>query len=112
MSKRQRVALAVAGRPLILESGWIAKQAHGSVWAQYGDTVVLAGATAAKSQKPGLDFFPLTVEYQEKSYASGKFPGGFFKREGRPSEKATLTSRLIDRPLRPLFPKAFKYTPL
>ncbi|HIC05264.1 MAG TPA: polyribonucleotide nucleotidyltransferase [Nitrospirales bacterium] len=104
---KQRVELEVAGRPLILESGWIAKQAHGSVWARYGDTVVLAVATAAKSPKPGLDFFPLTVEYQEKSYAAGKFPGGFFKREGRPSEKATLTSRLIDRPLRPLFPKAF-----
>ncbi len=104
---RQKVELEVAGRPLILESGWIAKQAHGSVWARYGNTVVLAVATAAKAPKPGLDFFPLTVEYQEKSYAAGKFPGGFFKREGRPSEKATLTSRLIDRPLRPLFPKSF-----
>ena len=107
MNKRQKIEVEVAGRPLILESGWIAKQAHGSVWARYGDTVVLAVATAAKSPKPGLDFFPLTVEYQEKSYAAGKFPGGFFKREGRPSEKATLTSRLIDRPLRPLFPKSF-----
>tara|TARA_B100000315_G_scaffold260730_1_gene324566 strand:+ start:4104 stop:6212 length:2109 start_codon:yes stop_codon:yes gene_type:complete len=107
MNMRQKVELEVAGRPLILESGWIAKQAHGSVWARYGNTVVLAVATAAKAPKPGLDFFPLTVEYQEKSYAAGKFPGGFFKREGRPSEKATLTSRLIDRPLRPLFPKSF-----
>ena len=107
MEMRKKVELEVAGRPLILESGWIAKQAHGSVWARYADTVILAVATAAKAPKPGLDFFPLTVEYQEKSYAAGKFPGGFFKREGRPSEKATLTSRLIDRPLRPLFPKGF-----
>ena len=79
MNIKQKVELDVAGRPLVLESGWIAKQAHGSVWARYGDTVVLAVATATKTSKTGLDFFPLTVEYQEKSYAAGKFPGGFFK---------------------------------
>ncbi len=97
----------VRGRKLSLETGRIAKQADGAVVAQYGDTVVLATAVADKTAKEGLDFFPLTIDYQEKAYAAGKIPGGFFKREGRPSEKEILTSRLIDRPIRPLFPKGF-----
>jgi len=90
-----------------LETGEIARQASGAVVVNMNDTVVLATVVAAKSAKPGQDFFPLTVDYMEKSYAAGKIPGGFFKREGRPSEKETLTSRLIDRPLRPLFPEGF-----
>ena len=96
------------GRPLILESGRIARQADGAVLATYGDTTVLATVVADRSPKAGIDFFPLTVNYQEKSYAAGKIPGGYFKREGRPSEKETLVSRLIDRPIRPLFVKGFK----
>ena len=95
-------------RPLVIETGKIARQADGAVMVTYGDTTVLATAVAARQPKPGLDFFPLTVNYQEKTYAAGKIPGGFFKREGRPSEKETLTSRLIDRPIRPLFAKGFK----
>src|SRR5690349_24956509 len=91
-----------------LETGEIARQAHGAVLVRMDDTVVLAAVTAAKSAKPGQDFFPLTVDYAERTYAAGKIPGGFFKREGRPTEKETLTSRLIDRPIRPLFPDAFK----
>ncbi len=90
-----------------LETGEIARQAHGAVLCTMEDTVVLAAVTAAKEAKPGQDFFPLTVDYAEKTYAAGKIPGGFFKREGRPSEKETLTSRLIDRPIRPLFPDGF-----
>src|SRR3954454_1681823 len=90
---------------LTLETGEIARQSGGAVLVSLGDTVVLVTAVAAKQPKPGQDFFPLTVDYQEKTYAAGKMPGGFFKREGRPSEKETLTSRLIDRPLRPLFPE-------
>jgi polyribonucleotide nucleotidyltransferase len=90
-----------------LETGEIARQAHGSVICTMDDTVVLAAVTASKSAKPGQDFFPLTVDYAERTYAAGKIPGGFFKREGRPSEKETLTSRLIDRPIRPLFPDGF-----
>src|SRR6478609_3147450 len=91
------------GRKLVLESGHVARQADGAVLATLGETVVLATAVASKSVKPGQGFFPLTVNYQEKAFAAGKIPGGFFKREGRPSEKETLTSRLIDRPIRPLF---------
>ncbi|MCC5997146.1 MAG: polyribonucleotide nucleotidyltransferase [Oceanicaulis sp.] len=97
-----------AGRTLTLETGRMARQAHGAVLATYGETTVLATAVAMKEVKPGMDFFPLTVNYQEKYFAAGKIPGGFFKREGRPTEKETLTSRLIDRPIRPLFPKGFK----
>ena len=93
---------------MILEVGKVAKQADGAVWVQYGDTVVLVTAVAAKEPREGIDFFPLTVDYQEKAYAAGKIPGGFFKREGRPGDKETLISRLIDRPLRPLFPKTFR----
>jgi polyribonucleotide nucleotidyltransferase len=92
---------------LTLETGEISRQAAGAVVVSYGDTVVLVAVTAKRSVKEGQDFFPLTVDYQEKTYAAGRIPGGFFKREGRPSEKETLTARLIDRPLRPLFPDAF-----
>ncbi|MEO1651364.1 MAG: polyribonucleotide nucleotidyltransferase, partial [Pseudomonadota bacterium] len=103
-----RVEIDWGGRPLKLETGHIARQADGAVFAQYGETSVLATVVAAKSVKPGMDFFPLTVNYQEKAYAAGKVPGGFFKREGRPTEKETLTCRLIDRPIRPLFVEGFK----
>src|SRR6266849_3932967 len=96
------------GRRLILETGKIARQADGAVMATYGETTVLCTAVANRSAKPGQDFFPLTVNYQEKTFAAGKIPGGFFKREGRPSEKETLTSRLIDRPIRPLFAPGFR----
>ena len=95
-------------RDLVLETGEIARQASGAVLASLGDTVVLATVVGARSAQPGRDFFPLTVDYVEKTYAAGKIPGGFFKREGRPTEKETLTSRLIDRPLRPLFPDGFR----
>jgi len=97
-----------AGRKLVLETGKIARQADGAVMASYGGTTVLATVVFEKKPKPGLDFFPLTVNYQEKAFAAGKIPGGFFKREGRPSEKETLTSRLIDRPIRPLFHETFR----
>jgi polyribonucleotide nucleotidyltransferase len=96
------------GRKLILETGKIARQADGAVLATYGGTTVLATVVFEKKPKPGLDFFPLTVNYQEKAFAAGKIPGGFFKREGRPSEKEVLTSRLIDRPIRPLFHESFR----
>ena len=96
------------GRKLVLETGKIARQADGAVLATYGETTVLATVVGERTPKPGLDFFPLTVNYQEKTYAAGKIPGGFFKREGRPSEKETLVSRLIDRPIRPLFAPGFK----
>ncbi|MDG6093809.1 polyribonucleotide nucleotidyltransferase [Acetobacter sp. AN02] len=96
------------GRPLVLETGKIARQADGAVVVSYGDTIVLCTAVGAKTVKPGQDFFPLTVNYQEKAYAAGKIPGGFFKREGRPGENETLNSRLIDRPIRPLFPENFR----
>ena len=96
------------GKTLTLETGKVARQADGAVIATLGETSVLCTAVAAKSPRPGQDFFPLTVNYQEKAFAAGKIPGGFFKREGRPSEVETLTSRLIDRPIRPLFPKEFK----
>jgi polyribonucleotide nucleotidyltransferase len=96
------------GRKLVLEAGRIARQADGAVLASYGETVVLCTAVAQKQVKPGVDFFPLTVNYQEKTFAAGKIPGGFFKREGRPSEKEVLTSRLIDRPIRPLFAEGFR----
>ena len=96
------------GRKLVLETGKIARQADGAVLASYGDTIVLCTAVGVRTTKPGQDFFPLTVNYQEKAFAAGKIPGGFFKREGRPSEKEVLTSRLIDRPIRPLFPDGFR----
>ena len=102
-----KVEIEIRGKKLTLETGKLAKQADGAVVAQFGDTVVLATAVADKNPREGLDFFPLTVDYQEKAYSAGKIPGGFFKREGRPTEKEVLTSRLIDRPIRPLFPKGF-----
>ncbi|WP_024586728.1 polyribonucleotide nucleotidyltransferase [Aliihoeflea sp. 2WW] len=108
MFNHHRVEIEWAGRPLVLETGKIARQADGAVLATYGETVVLATVVSAKEPKPGFDFFPLTVNYQEKTYAAGKIPGGFFKREGRPSEKETLVSRLIDRPIRPLFADGYK----
>ena len=97
-----------AGRKLVLETGKVARQADGAVMATYGGTTVLAAVVFEKQPKPGLDFFPLTVNYQEKTFAAGKIPGGFFKREGRPSEKEVLTSRLIDRPIRPLFHETYR----
>jgi polyribonucleotide nucleotidyltransferase len=106
--KYYRKELAWGGSTLILETGKVARQADGAVVASYGDTVVLATVVAAKAAKPGQDFFPLTVNYQEKFFAAGRIPGGFFKREGRPTEKETLVSRLIDRPIRPLFPHGFR----
>ncbi|MGX1306917.1 polyribonucleotide nucleotidyltransferase [Amorphus suaedae] len=96
------------GRPLTLETGRIARQADGAVLATYGETTVLATVVSQKEPKPGFDFFPLTVNYQEKAFAAGRIPGGFFKREGRPSEHEVLTSRLIDRPIRPLFAEGYK----
>ncbi|HVH84578.1 MAG TPA: hypothetical protein VM713_09705 [Steroidobacteraceae bacterium] len=102
-----RKELVWGGRTLTLETGRIARQADGAILATYGETTVLATAVAQKTVKPGVDFFPLTVNYQEKTFAAGKIPGGFFKREGRPSEKETLVSRLIDRPIRPLFAPGF-----
>jgi polyribonucleotide nucleotidyltransferase len=102
-----RKELNWGGRHLVLETGKVARQADGAVLATYGETTVLCTAVAVKSARPGQDFFPLTVNYQEKTFAAGKIPGGFFKREGRPSEKETLVSRLIDRPLRPLFASGF-----
>ncbi len=103
-----RKEITWGGRPLILETGRIARQADGAVLVTYGGTKVLCTAVAQKQPRVGIDFFPLTINYQEKTFATGKIPGGFFKREGRPSEKETLTSRLIDRPIRPLFAKGFR----
>src|SRR3954452_5580916 len=103
-----RVELDWGGRKLVLESGRIARQADGAVLAKYGDSTVLATVVSAKEPKEGIDFLPLTVNYQEKFYAAGRIPGGYFKREGRPTERETLTSRLIDRPIRPLFAKGYR----
>ncbi|TAN08267.1 MAG: polyribonucleotide nucleotidyltransferase [Rhizobiaceae bacterium] len=108
MFNHHQVEIEWGGRPLKLETGKVARQADGAVLATYGETVVLATVVSAKEPKPGQDFFPLTVNYQEKTYAAGKIPGGFFKREGRPSENETLVSRLIDRPIRPLFADGYK----
>jgi polyribonucleotide nucleotidyltransferase len=108
MFEIHREELDWAGRKLVLETGKIARQADAAVVATYGETTVLATVVAAKAAKPGGDFFPLTVNYQEKAFAAGRIPGGYFKREGRPSEKETLVSRLIDRPIRPLFPDAYR----
>ena len=103
----RKLEIDFAGRKLSLETGRLAKQAHGAVLAQYGETVVLATVVSAYDARPNIDFLPLTVDYQEQTFAAGKIPGGFFKREGRPSEKEILTSRLIDRSMRPLFPKGY-----
>ena len=97
--------IVIGGRAMILETGRLARQAGGAVFVRYGDTTVLSTATMAKNIRAGIDFLPLTVDYEERFYAVGKIPGGFIKREGRPSEKAVLSGRLIDRPIRPLFPK-------
>lgn len=107
MFNKVRKSIQYGAHELVLETGEIARQADGAVMVSYGDTAVLVTVVGKTDVKEGQDFFPLTVDYQEKTYAAGKIPGGFFKREGRPSEKETLTSRLIDRPLRPLFPEAF-----
>src|SRR4051795_7856381 len=104
-----RKELMWGGRRLVLETGKMARQADGAVLATYGETTVLCTAVAAKSAKPGQDFFPLTVEYQEKAFAAGKIPGGFFKREGRQGADEILICRCIDRPLRPLFPEGYMY---
>jgi polyribonucleotide nucleotidyltransferase len=108
MFELHREEITWAGRPLKLETGRVARQATAAVLAQYGETSVLATVVGAREAKPGQDFFPLTVNYQEKTYAAGKIPGGYFKREGRPTERETLISRLIDRPIRPLFAEGFK----
>ena len=104
----QREELDWCGRKLVLETGRMARQADGAVLATWGETTVLATVVALKEAKPGQDFFPLTVHYQEKAFAAGRIPGGYLKREGRPSDRETLTSRLIDRPIRPLFPDDFR----
>ncbi len=109
MFEIHREQLEWAGRKLVLETGRIARQADGAVYASWGETSVLATVVSAKAPKVGIDFFPLTVNYQEKTFAAGRIPGGYFKREGRPSEKETLVSRLIDRPIRPLFPEGYRH---
>jgi len=98
----------IAGRQLTIESGKLAGQADAAVSVRYGDTVVLVTACISPQAREGVDFLPLTVDYEERLYAAGKIPGGFIRREGRPSEEATLTSRLTDRPLRPLLPKSWR----
>jgi polyribonucleotide nucleotidyltransferase len=107
LNNKKTLTVDFGGRPITIETGRMAKQADGSVLVTYGETVVLVTAVSNKKPKPGQSFFPLTVDYAEKYYASGRFPGGFFKRENRPSNDATLTARLIDRPLRPLFPEGY-----
>src|SRR5437773_10695348 len=101
--------LTIGGKTLSFETGKLAKQAGGSVIVRYGDAVMLVTACRAANQREGIDFLPLTVDYREYTYASGRIPGGFFKREGKPAEKEVLTSRQIDRPIRPLFPSGWRY---
>ena len=109
MSKEfKSYSMELAGRTLTAEIGRVCAQANGAVLMHYGDTVVLSTATASKQPREGIDFFPLSVEYNERQYAVGKIPGGFMKREGKPSENAILTDRVIDRPMRPLFPKDYR----
>ena len=108
MSQFVRESVMINGRPLTLETGRLAKQAHGSVLVTYGDSVVLVTAVSGHEERQGIDFFPLTCDYIEKTFAAGKIPGGFFKREGRQRDEEILTSRLIDRPCRPLFPDGYK----
>ena len=103
----EKITAAIGDKQIIIESGKLAKQADGAVTVQMGDTIVIVAAVAATKAKEGQDFFPLTVDYREKAAAAGKFPGGYFKREGRPTEKEILTCRLTDRPIRPLFPKGW-----
>src|SRR5438874_8248323 len=108
MNQPHTVSLDVSGHPFSLETGKVAKQADGAVVVRFGGTMVLATCVAAKTAREGQDFFPLTVEYRERAYAGGRIPGGYFKREGAPVKKETLTCRLIDRPIRPLFPDGFR----
>src|SRR3990167_5432305 len=108
-SKKIIMECDFGGRPLKIETGRMAKQSDGSVVVHYGDTMVLVTAVSNRSIKPGQSWFPLTVDYQERYYAAGKFPGGFFKLESRPSTDATLAARIIDRPIRPLFPEGYMY---
>src|SRR5436309_11374316 len=103
----EKITVQLGATPIHIETGKLAKQADGAVTVQLGETIVVVAAVAATKAKPGQDFFPLTVDYREKAAAAGKFPGGYFKREGRPTEKEILTSRLTDRPIRPLFPKGW-----
>src|SRR5204863_8115306 len=102
-----KVTATIGGKQIHIESGKIAKQADGAVTVQLGETIIIVAAVAATKAKPGQEFFPLTVDYRERAASAGKFPGGYFKREGRPTEKEILTSRLTDRPIRPLFPKGW-----
>ena len=104
----KQFSMELAGRTLMVEVGRVAAQANGAAFMHYGDTVVLSTATASEKPRDGIDFFPLSVEYEEKLYAVGKIPGGYLKREGKPSENAILTDRVIDRPMRPLFPKDYR----
>ncbi|NNF00545.1 MAG: polyribonucleotide nucleotidyltransferase, partial [Pyrinomonadaceae bacterium] len=110
MSKKKylKEAIKLGGKDLTVETGKVAKQADGSVVIRYGDTMLLVTAVSSKSPREGLNFFPLTVEYRESSYAAGRIPGNYFRREGRPNEKEVLTCRLIDRPVRPLFPDDYR----
>ena len=104
----EKVEIDIDGKTISLEAGDLARQAGGAVVVRQGDTMVLVAATMASAAREGIDFFPLTVDYREKTYAAGKIPGSFFRREARPGELETLICRLIDRPIRPLFPKEFK----
>src|SRR4051812_14796647 len=106
--RQAHVSVTVGGREITFETGKLAKQADGAVVVRSGDTMVLATAQGRMEPREGADFFPLTVDVEERMYAAGKIPGGFFKREGRPTERAILTARMIDRPIRPLWPKGFK----
>src|SRR6187399_2627682 len=109
MAKKKylKESIKLGSKELVVETGKVAKQADGSVVIRYGDTMLLVTAVSMRTAKEGLDFFPLTVEYRESSYSAGRIPGNYFRREGRPSEKEILTCRLIDRPIRPLFPDGF-----
>src|SRR5438046_6446157 len=103
----EKITIQVGTQQIHLETGKVAKQADGAVTVQLGETIVVVAAVAATNARPGQEFFPLTVDYREKAAAAGRFPGGYFKREGRPTEKEILTCRMIDRPIRPLFPKGW-----
>src|SRR5881296_3103379 len=107
-ARQSSVSVTIGGRELIFESGKLAKQADGAVLVRSGETMVLATAQGRMDTREGADFFPLTVDVEERMYAAGKIPGGFFKREGRPTERAILTARMIDRPIRPLWPKGYR----
>ena len=109
MKKHLKESIKLGGKSLDVEYGKVAKQADGSVVIRYGDTMVLVTAVSARTPKEGLNFFPLTVEYRENSYSAGRIPGNYFRREGRPNEKEVLTCRLIDRPVRPLFPDGYRF---